>query len=92
MEEKKASNIFAIIGLVLNLIGFFIFPLVFGTAISELYLNKIADLSATYVRNLMKEDKEEEWRKCVPWRLYSKYKEIRDKVLAAEGNTETASI
>lgn len=32
MEEKKASNIFAIIGLVLNLIGFFIFPLVFGTA------------------------------------------------------------
>lgn len=31
MEEKK-SNVFAIIGLVLNIIGFFVFPLGLGTS------------------------------------------------------------
>ena len=60
--------------------------------ISELYVPKILDLSATKMRNALLEDDEEFFRANVSEKIWDKYPALRAGVLASVGNAESASM
>ena len=68
------------------------FDSVAGLAISELYIPKSIDISATEMRQFFLADDFESWKKHTNPRLWSKYPELRQIVLASQGRRETDSI
>ena len=63
-----------------------------GLAISELYIPKSIDISATEMRQFFLADDFESWKKHTNPRLWSKYPELRQIVLASQARQETDSI
>lgn len=61
-------------------------------AISELYVPKSIDISASEMRELFIEDKEEEWRRYTNPANYGEYEKLRSIVLCSKDNLETDSI
>ena len=68
------------------------FDSVAGLAISELYISKSIDISATEMRQFFLADDFESWKKHTNPRLWSKYPELRQIVLASQSRRETDSI
>ena len=68
------------------------FDSVAGLAISELYIPKSIDISATEMRQFFLADDFESWKKHTNPRLWSKYPELREIVLASQSRRETDSI
>ena len=68
------------------------FDSVAGLAISELYIPKSIDISATEMRQFFLADDFESWKKHTNPRLWSKYPELRQIVLASQARQETDSI
>ena len=68
------------------------FDSVAGLAISELYIPKSIDISATEMRQFFLADDFESWKKHTNPRLWSKYPELRQIVLASQSRRETDSI
>lgn len=60
--------------------------------ISELYVPKIIDISATEMRAHFIEDNLAEWKKYTNPRLWDSYDELRQAVLSSKDNLETASL
>ena len=63
-----------------------------GLRISELYIPKTIDISATEMRQFFLRDDFESWKKHTNPRLWSKYPELREIVLASQSRRETDSI
>ena len=68
------------------------FDSVAGLAISELYIPKSIDISATEMRQFFLADDFESWKKHTNPRLWSKYPELRQIVLSSQSRRETDSI
>ena len=68
------------------------FDSVAGLSISELYIPKTIDISATEMRQFFLRDDFESWKKHTNPRLWSKYPELREIVLASQSRRETDSI
>ena len=68
------------------------FDSVAGLAISELYIPKSIDISATEMRQFFLADDFESWKKHTNPRLWSKYPELRQIVLASQSRRKTDSI
>ena len=68
------------------------FDSVAGLSISELYIPKSIDISATEMRQFFLADDFESWKKHTNPRLWSKYPELRQIVLASQSRRETDSI
>ena len=68
------------------------FDSVAGLVISELYIPKSIDISATEMRQFFLADDFESWKKHTNPRLWSKYPELRQIVLASQSRRETDSI
>lgn len=68
------------------------FDSVAGLAISELYIPKSIDISATEMRQFFLENDFESWKDHTNPRLWSKYPELREIVLASQSCQETDSI
>lgn len=64
----------------------------FDNSIADLYIAKILDISGTQLRDAMLEDKQGSWQPYVNPRLWGMYDILREKLLEAQNNTETASI
>lgn len=60
--------------------------------ISELYVPKIIEISATEMREFFINDDFESWKKYTNSKLWSQYNELRKTVLLAKDNLETKSI
>lgn len=63
-----------------------------GVSISELYIPKSIDISASEVRELFINDDYEKWKTFVNEKLWPRYGELRQIVLASSENKETKSI
>lgn len=63
-----------------------------GLEISELYVPKIIDISATEMRAHFINDDFEEWKKYSNQKLWCEYRALREAVLAAKDNLETDSL
>ena len=63
-----------------------------GLSVAELYIPKTIDISASRLRTLMIENRREEWQKYCDERLWDSFCEMRDIVLSAQDNHETASL
>ena len=63
-----------------------------GLAISELYIPKTIDISATQMRQFFLRDDFESWKNRTNPKLWSKYPELRQIVLASQARQETDSI
>ena len=61
-------------------------------AISELYVPKSIDISASEMRDLFIQDNEEEWRKFTNPANWHEYEKLRTIVLRSKDNMETDSI
>lgn len=60
--------------------------------ISELYIPKTIDISASQMRTFFLENDEESWRRYTNRNLWSQYDKLRTQVLEAKDNLETDSI
>ncbi|MBQ4381615.1 MAG: adenylyltransferase/cytidyltransferase family protein [Oscillospiraceae bacterium] len=63
-----------------------------GRAVAELAIPKTIDISASTLRELLEAGDFETWREYTDSRLWDLFPELREAVLAARGNTGTASI
>ena len=63
-----------------------------GLDISELYIPKTIDISASEMREFFLEDDSRSWKRYVDRRLWPRYEELRDIVLKASRNKATESI
>ena len=63
-----------------------------GLAISELYIPKTIDISATQMRQFFLRDDFESWKNRTNPSLWDKYPELRQIVLASQARQETDSI
>ena len=63
-----------------------------GLSISELYVPKTIDISASEMREFFIEDDQRSWKRYVDRRLWPRYGELRDIVLKASRNKDTESI
>lgn len=63
-----------------------------GVNISELYIPKTIDISASRMRGFFLENDEESWRRYTNRQLWGQYSRLRELVLASRDNTETDSI
>lgn len=68
------------------------FDSVGGLSISELYIPKSIDISATEMRQFFLRDDFESWKKHTNPRLWNKYPELRQIVLASQSRQKTDSI
>lgn len=60
--------------------------------ISELYIPKTIDISATRMRSFFVNNDFEEWKKYTNPKLWSKYEKLRETVINSKNNTKTKSI
>ena len=60
--------------------------------IFELIVPKLNEVSGTMVRDLIKKDRAEEWKRCVPDLLWEDYNTIRSIVVESSDNINTQSI
>lgn len=60
--------------------------------ISELYIPKTIDISASQMRGFFLEDDRESWQRYTNRALWGQYDALRDYVLESQENTQTASI
>ncbi len=63
-----------------------------GEDISELYVPKTIDISATAMREWLCEGDEESWKRYCPRALHKSFGAMREAMLASEGNGRTASL
>ena len=63
-----------------------------GLEISELYVPKIIDISATQMRDHFIDNNFEEWKKYTNPKLWGEYNALRKAVLSSKDNLETASL
>lgn len=63
-----------------------------GSSIAELYIPKTIDISASRMRELLVENRFDEWKEYCDERLWDVFPEMRKIVLAAYENTKTASL
>ena len=68
------------------------FDSVKGLLISELYIPKFIDISASKMRNLLVKNEFDTWKKYCDERLWDSFSEMREIVLDSQKNTKTASI
>ena len=68
------------------------FDSVMGLLISELYVPKIIDISATRMREMLVLNEKETWKEYTDERLWNDFDKLRGIVLKSEMNNETASI
>lgn len=61
-------------------------------AISELYVPKSVDISASQMRELFIQDNEEEWKKYTNPSNYHEYQKLRELVLSSKDNLNTDSV
>lgn len=64
----------------------------FDASIAELFIPKSYDISATALRLAMLRDDREFWKKHVPMEILDDYDNLRRLLIAAQENTETASV
>ena len=60
--------------------------------ISELYLPKTIEISASQMRNYLLEDDRESWQRYTNRALWGQYENLRKLVLESRDNLETASL
>lgn len=60
--------------------------------ISELYIPKTIDISASRMRSFFLDNDEESWRRYTDRKLWGQYEALRQLVLAARDHSETASL
>ena len=63
-----------------------------GHDITEIFIPKTIDISASEMREFFINNDFEEWKKYTNSKLWSRYDELRETVLASMDNTETDSI
>ncbi len=63
-----------------------------GLAIAELYIPKRISISASHMRQLLVEDRFDDWKKYCDERLWDSFSEMRKITLATYKNTSTSSI
>ena len=63
-----------------------------GLTISELYVPKSIDISASEMRDFFLSDDKKSWKRYVDRRLWPRYEELRDIVIRSQSNKETDSI
>ena len=63
-----------------------------GSGISELYIPKSIDMSASQMRRFFAEDDFEQWKSYTNPKLWPRYRQLREIALASQGNLETKSI
>lgn len=63
-----------------------------GFEFSELYVPKIIDISATTMRNHFLGDNLEEWKRYTNPKLWDEYQTLREAVISAKDNLDTASL
>lgn len=68
------------------------FDSIAGNGISELYVPKSTQMSASQMRQFFADDDFEQWKAYTNPRLWPRYKQLREIALAAQGNLETKSI
>ena len=68
------------------------FDSVKGVTISELYVPKTIEISASIMRGFMLEGDEASWRRYTDPRLWPRFEELREQVLKAHVNQYTSSI
>lgn len=68
------------------------FDSIAGNGISELYVPKCIEMSASQMRQFFMEDDYEQWKSYTNPRLWPRYRQLREIALAAQGNLETKSI
>ena len=61
-------------------------------AISELYVPKMIDISATQMREMLAENDFENWKRYADERLWNDFPFMRDVILATKGNLKTSSM
>lgn len=68
------------------------FDSVNGLSIAELHVPKTIDISATRMREMLVEDRFDDWKQYCDERLWDGFQEMRAAVIAAYENTQTASM
>ncbi len=63
-----------------------------GENIAELLVPKRISISATEMREFLTEDREDEWKRYADERLHPMYEKLREAMLIAKDNMESASI
>ena len=63
-----------------------------GVSVAELYVPKTIDISATRMRAFFIEDDRAAWQRYTPPALWEDYEAMRQAVLAAKDNLQTASL
>ncbi len=63
-----------------------------GLTISELYIPKLIDISASEMRGFLAQGDEASWKQYSPEALHDMYPALRQLVLESAGNTETDSL
>lgn len=63
-----------------------------GVRISELYIPKTIDISASQMRSFFLEDDRESWQRYTNPVLWAEYEQLRQFVLDSQDNGETASL
>ena len=63
-----------------------------GSGISELYIPKSIDMSASQMRRFFADDDYEQWKSYTNPKLWPRYRQLREIALASQGNLETKSI
>ena len=63
-----------------------------GSGISELYIPKSIDMSASQMRRFFADDDYEQWKSYTNPKLWPRYPQLRQIALASQGNLETKSI
>lgn len=63
-----------------------------GFDFAELFIAKTNSISATQMREYLIRDDQQAWREHTAPELYDLYDKLREKVLAAQQNTTTASV
>ena len=68
------------------------FDSIAGNGISELYVPKSIEMSASQMRQFFAEDNFEKWKSYTNPKLWPRYRQLRQIALASQGNLETKSI
>lgn len=68
------------------------FDSIAGNGISELYVPKSIEMSASQMRQFFAEDDFEKWKSYTNPKLWPRYRQLRQIALASQGNLETKSI
>ncbi len=63
-----------------------------GRGISELYIPKSIEMSASQMRRFFAEDDFGQWKSYTNPKLWPRYRQLREIALASQGNLETKSI